>query len=112
MAPCLNKFHHGLTMQLSFLINCFFSTVISLPRSEFNNGRFADGMDHRDFQVDQMISSQLGSLNTAAPAGPVWREPKQLEQMKDMEEGKKESDELAPMYVEGCLDCKKWALQI
>eukprot|EP00435_Cladocopium_sp_Y103_P039418 s2532_g10.t1 len=50
--------------------------------------------------VDQMISSQLGSLNTAAPTGPVWREPK-LEQMKEMEEGKKEADELAPMYVEG-----------
>eukprot|EP00913_Durusdinium_trenchii_P020465 g19225.t1 len=61
--------------------------------------------------VDQMISSQLGSLNTAAPAGPVWREPKQLEQMKDMEEGKKESDELAPMYVEGRtvqLDHQTW----
>lgn len=50
--------------------------------------------------VDQMISSQLGSLNTAAPTGPVWREPK-LEQMKEMEEGKKEADELAPMYMEG-----------
>lgn len=47
-----------------------------------------------------MISSQLGSLNTAAPTGPVWREPK-LEQMKEMEEGKKEADELAPMYMEG-----------
>lgn len=61
--------------------------------------------------MDQMISSQLGSLNTAAPAGPVWREPKQLEQMKDMEEGKKESDELAPMYVEGRtvqLDHQTW----
>jgi len=50
--------------------------------------------------VDQMISSQLGSLNTAAPTAPVWREPK-LEQMKEMEEGKKDADELAPMYVEG-----------
>lgn len=50
--------------------------------------------------VDQMITSQLGSLNTAAPTGPVWREPK-LEQMKEMEEGKKEADELAPMYMEG-----------
>ena len=54
-----------------------------------------------------MISSQLGSLNTAAPTAPVWREPK-LEQMKEMEEGKKDADELAPMYVEGspvCIVC-------
>lgn len=56
------------------------------------------------FQVDQMISSQLGSLNTAAPTAPVWREPK-LEQMKEMEEGKKDADELAPMYVEGSPVC-------
>ena len=68
-------------------------------------------------QVDQMISSQLGSLNTAAPTGPVWREPK-LEQMKEMEEGKKEADELAPMYMEGslnrnlsCLDCNGFGIE-
>ena len=52
-----------------------------------------------------MISSQLGSLNTAAPTVPVWREPK-LEQMKEMEEGKKDADELAPMYVEGSPVCR------
>lgn len=60
-------------------------------------------------QVDQMITSQLGSLNTAAPTGPVWREPK-LEQMKEMEEGKKEADELAPMYMEGSLSRNRFTV--
>ena len=52
-----------------------------------------------------MINSQLGSLNTeaTAPRGPVWREPKLEVSMKEMEEGKKEADELAPMYAEGLL---------
>ena len=60
-------------------------------------------------QVDQMITSQLGSLNTAAPTGPVWREPK-LEQMKEMEEGKKDADELAPMYMEGSLSRNRFTV--